>query len=88
VELGGAERRRIFNENRRKLFGELERPIAFVCECADPACHATVALSAAEYDAVRALAPGLLLADGHLPTAPPWPLAGGEQPDPDAPPAA
>jgi rhodanese-related sulfurtransferase len=88
VDTAGADRRRIFNEDRRRLFGELERPIAFVCECANVSCAATVALTAAAYDEARSLAPGLLLADGHLPDDLPGPPAAGPKPDPDPPFAA
>ena len=48
-----AEQRFDFNEDRRRLFGESGRTIAFVCECDDPNCRNTVLLAPHEYDARR-----------------------------------
>ena len=50
--LDQAQRQRL-NDDRRRLFGQNDGPIAFICECADSACTATVPLAAAEYDARR-----------------------------------
>ncbi|MDE3189664.1 MAG: hypothetical protein KGL94_02455 [Acidobacteriota bacterium] len=53
------------NTFRARVFGtDASRLIGFVCECGDPGCRRTVALTLAEYLATR---PGLLLHDDHVP---------------------
>jgi hypothetical protein len=58
----GNLRRQSMNEHRRRLFGDAGRPLALLCECADPDCRETVMLEVDEYDARR---PGPILAPGH-----------------------
>jgi hypothetical protein len=58
------DRRRTLNDNRRLLFAASPL-IAFVCECADPDCYATVPLAADRFDLLRQAPPHLLLAPGH-----------------------
>jgi hypothetical protein len=50
------------NEHRRHLFAVDGKAVAYLCECPDPACLTTVALSEEQLDAIR---PGLILASGH-----------------------
>lgn len=51
------------NAYRARVFGtEAGRLIAFVCECEDPGCRRTVALTLDEYRRAR---PGLLLHAEH-----------------------
>lgn len=51
------------NSFRARVFGkDASRLVAFVCECGDPTCHRTVALTLNEYEARR---PGLLVHDDH-----------------------
>jgi hypothetical protein len=57
-----AQARRALNEHRRKLFAVDNRAVAYLCECPDPECFATVPLSAEQVEALR---PGLILAPGH-----------------------
>jgi hypothetical protein len=46
--------RREVNEFRLRTFGrEAERPIAFICECADANCRRAVTLTRAAYDDLR-----------------------------------
>lgn len=53
------------NEFRAKVFGtDAARLIGFVCECGDPDCRRTVALTLDEYARTR---PGLLLHEDHEP---------------------
>jgi len=57
------ERGTAANAFRARVFGDdRARPIAFVCECGDPACSRTVILSVDEYHRRR---PGLLVHDEH-----------------------
>lgn len=57
------ERGTAANAFRARVFGgDLSRPIAFVCECGDPACSRTVILTVDEYHRRR---PGLLVHDEH-----------------------
>jgi len=58
----GPKARRAFNDNRRRVFSKSARPIAFVCECADPECRASVVLTRMEYDDARK---GPIAASGH-----------------------
>lgn len=54
------------NEFRARVFGtEPARLIGFVCECGDPECSRTVALTLDEYARAR---PGLLLHEDHEPS--------------------
>jgi hypothetical protein len=57
-----ARDRRALNEHRRKLFAVDGNAVAYVCECADPACFTTVPLNEEQ---LRAIRPGLILAWGH-----------------------
>lgn len=41
-----------FNQAQLRSFRERER-VAFLCECGEEACHRTVVLSPAEYEALR-----------------------------------
>jgi hypothetical protein len=41
------------NADRRRRFGDTERPLALLCECDDPSCRETVVLSVDEYDSQR-----------------------------------
>lgn len=51
------------NKYRARVFGtDAARLIGFVCECGDPACRRTVALTLEEYSSSR---PGLLLHESH-----------------------
>jgi len=51
------------NRFRARVFGtDAARLIGFVCECGDPTCHRTVALTLDEYAQSR---PGLLLHQTH-----------------------
>lgn len=53
------------NRFRARVFGtDASRLIGFVCECRDPDCRRTVALTLNEYLAAR---PGLLLHHEHVP---------------------
>lgn len=63
--LAGDDLRRTLNDDRRRLFAG-SAAIAFVCECANGDCYATVALSPGEFDIARQTPPHLLLAAGHL----------------------
>jgi hypothetical protein len=54
--------RKAFNDDRRRVFSASARPIAFVCECADPECRSSVVLTRAEYDEARE---GPIVASGH-----------------------
>lgn len=55
--------RRSTNSHRARLFGtDAARVIGFVCECGDPGCYRTVALTLAEYEQRR---PGLILHEVH-----------------------
>ena len=57
------EARTDVNKHRARVFGtDAARLIGFVCECGDPACHRTVALTLEEYTRMR---PGLLLHEEH-----------------------
>lgn len=59
--------RRQINDYRLHLFGrEVERPIAFVCECEDPVCARTVVLSALAFEELRKRGEPLLF-PGHIP---------------------
>ncbi|MGH2997984.1 MAG: hypothetical protein ACRDNM_01665 [Gaiellaceae bacterium] len=52
------------NSYRARVFGtDAARLIGFVCECGDPMCRSTVALTLEEYHALR---PGLLLHEDHV----------------------
>ena len=52
------------NEFRVRVFGtDAARLIGFVCECGDPMCRRTVALTLEEYNETR---PGLLLHTEHV----------------------
>jgi hypothetical protein len=42
-----------------------ERPIPFICECADPSCVAVLLLTLAEYRRVRSDARRFIVAPGH-----------------------
>lgn len=51
------------NDYRARVFGrDASRLIGFVCECGDPDCRRTVALTLEEYNESR---PGFLLHDAH-----------------------
>jgi len=54
--------RRKLNDDRRRRFGALNRPLALVCECGDPECCRTILLTPDEYDALR---PGAVLHARH-----------------------
>ncbi len=45
--------RRVFNDDRLRLFGGGNRVVAFVCECSDPGCTKTILLPARDYEARR-----------------------------------
>jgi hypothetical protein len=62
------DRRQKFNENRRRLFAGTSE-IAFVCECADDDCTASVVLTPRAYDELRRSPPHLLLHQAHAPAA-------------------
>ena len=62
VVLVEPEARRAFNDDRRRVFAESARAIAFVCECSDAECRASVVLTKAEYDEAR---PGPIVAARH-----------------------
>ena len=51
------------NEDRFRIFQDVNREIAFICECPDPECHRTVVLTPAEYASRR---PELILDPAHL----------------------
>lgn len=53
---------RRLNDDRRERFGQPERMLALICECADPSCRRTVLMTADEYDRRR---PGLILHPSH-----------------------
>jgi hypothetical protein len=53
MSLPNQEIRLRMNEDRFRIFHDVNREIAFICECADPECHRTVVLTAAEYESVR-----------------------------------
>jgi hypothetical protein len=67
--------RRALNDNRRSIFAGSGRLIAFVCECGDTDCTATVPLEPAEFDARR---PGAILHPLHTAPGPPPDLPGDE----------
>lgn len=54
-----------FNDDRRRIFGRGEAPIAFVCEAEGDGCRTTVVLTAAEFDRIRAAEPYRLLCPRH-----------------------
>jgi hypothetical protein len=56
--------RQRYNEERRRLFAATAE-IAFVCECADDRCTASVILTPDAYDDVRRSPPHLLLHEAH-----------------------
>jgi hypothetical protein len=57
------DKRSASNRFRARVFGgDSARLIGFVCECGDPTCHRTVALTLEEYGRSR---PGLLLHEAH-----------------------
>ena len=51
------------NEDRFRIFHDVNREIAFICECPDPECHRTVVLTPAAYETTR---PDLVLHPAHL----------------------
>lgn len=59
------ERRQV-NENRRHLFGNDERIVAFLCECADQDCYSAVMLTGVQADEAWATH-GWIVAPGHDP---------------------
>lgn len=60
--------RKFINANRAQLFGnDPKRLIAFICECGDDGCAASVLLTAPEYDG-RTAGGKLLLHAQHSPT--------------------
>ena len=55
--------RRSTNSYRARVLGtESGRLIAFICECGDPGCYRTVALTLAQYERIR---PGPILHEVH-----------------------
>jgi hypothetical protein len=62
--------RRQINDDRRRVFGSNRELVAYVCECEDDDCARTVALSADEYERLRATPSGAILAAEHSATAP------------------
>lgn len=58
------DKRHEFNDDRRRLFGGTAE-IAFVCECDDLDCTASVVLSPSAYDALRATPQYRLLHETH-----------------------
>jgi hypothetical protein len=59
------------NERIREISGDLavfdgEAPLQFVCECSEEGCNEAVALTLAEYEAVRADPTHFLVARGHV----------------------
>lgn len=73
VAQAGDDRRRELNDDRRRLFAG-SATIAFLCECADRDCYATVALSPDEFDRARQTPPHLLLAADHSAATPVRPV--------------
>ena len=65
MSVSEVDRRRGLNDHRWQQFKRSCEQIAFICECVEPDCFATVALSGAEFEAARATPPQLLLAPGH-----------------------
>lgn len=57
------------NQDRRRIFGG-SRAIAFLCECADEDCRASVVLTPRQYDLLRG-AGDPLLHPGHAPAEAP-----------------
>jgi len=53
------------NERLREMIGDSETLTEFLCECSNPDCIDTVALSLDEYDAVRASPNLFVVARGH-----------------------
>jgi len=53
---------------RQSETGSLTEPVAFFCECRDPACHSTVWVSAAAFDAALADRSNWWLREGHKPS--------------------
>jgi hypothetical protein len=51
---------------------ELEQPLPFICECADPACRDIVLMRLAEYRAIRANPRLFLKVPGHEAAAQGW----------------
>ena len=62
MSLPNQENRLRMNEDRFRVFHDLNREIAFICECADPECHRTVVLTPDEYESIR---PDLVLHPTH-----------------------
>jgi hypothetical protein len=62
MSLPNQETRLRMNEDRFRIFHDVNREIAFICECADPECHRTVILTPAQYEALR---PDLVLHSAH-----------------------
>jgi hypothetical protein len=57
-----SEARLLINRDRLRLFGEVNRGIAFICECPDADCRRTIVLTPAEYELQR---PDLLIHPSH-----------------------
>lgn len=62
MSLPNQETRLRMNEDRLRIFHDVHREIAFICECADPDCHRTVVLTPDEYASIR---PDLVLHPAH-----------------------
>ena len=62
MSLPNQETRLRMNEDRFRIFHDVNREIAFICECADPECHRTVVLTPARYESIR---PDLILDPAH-----------------------
>jgi hypothetical protein len=65
MSVSEVDRRRVFNDDRWRQFNESGEFIAFICECFDPDCFATIVLSGAQFEAARARPPHQLLQPGH-----------------------
>lgn len=57
--------RRRYNEHRRRLFRDVDRQIAFLCECDDDTCTRSVLLTPQLFDELREKQ-GTLVHPGHL----------------------
>jgi hypothetical protein len=66
--------RRQANDVRQRILGSGGGLIAFVCECADPACRRTVELTRAEAEELRRQGDPIVV-HGHVPVADARPAA-------------
>jgi len=62
MSLPNQDARLLMNQDRFRIFHDVSREIAFICECPDPECRRTVILTPAQYQALR---PDLIVHPAH-----------------------